>query len=108
MRQQIVGFSPKQLVLPFALWTRRAIKVLIVQKFGVELSDRLAGKYLKRWGFTPQRPELIEQWLKDTCSAIEAKAKAEGGHHLLWRRDGGQGRLCLDLRLCAKSKDTRA
>ena len=87
LRQQIVGFTPKQLVLPFALWTRRAIKALIVEKFGVELSDRLVGKYLKRWGFTPQRPikraleqrpELIEQWLKDTYPAIEAKAKAEG------------------------------
>jgi len=87
LRQQIVGFTPKQLVLPFALWTRRAIKALIVEQFGVELSDRLVGKYLKRWGFTPQRPikrapeqrpELIEQWLKDTYPAIEAKAKAEG------------------------------
>ena len=87
MRQQIVGFTPKQLVLPFALWTRRAIKALIVEQFGVELSDRLVGKYLKRWGFTPQRPikraleqrpELIDQWLKDTYPAIEAKAKAEG------------------------------
>lgn len=48
LRQQIVGFTPKQLVLPFALWTRRAIKALIVEKFGVELSDRLVGKYLKR------------------------------------------------------------
>lgn len=56
LREQIVGFNPKQLVLPFALWTRRAIKALILKAFGLEMSDRLIGKYLKRWGFTPQRP----------------------------------------------------
>jgi len=87
LRQQIVGFTPRQLVLPFALWTRRAIKALILEKFGVDLSDRLIGKYLKRWGFTPQRPikraleqrpEWIDAWLKETYPALEAKAKAEG------------------------------
>jgi transposase len=56
LRQHIVGFTPVQLLLPFALWTRRAIKELVLGKFGIDLSDRLIGKYLKRWGFTPQRP----------------------------------------------------
>jgi len=87
LRQHIVGFTPAQLLLPFALWTRRAIKELVLGKFGIELSDRLVGKYLKRWGFTPQRPmkraleqrpELIEAWLKETYPALAAKAKAEG------------------------------
>ncbi|MFN5744640.1 MAG: winged helix-turn-helix domain-containing protein [Methylococcaceae bacterium] len=36
------------MVLPFALWTRPAIKALIIHKFGIEISDRLVGKYLKR------------------------------------------------------------
>lgn len=87
LREQIIGFTPKQMVLPFALWTRPAIKALITHKFGIEISDRLVGKYLKRWGFTPQRPirrameqrpELINAWLRETYPAIEAKAKAEG------------------------------
>jgi transposase len=87
LREVIVGFIPKQMVLPFALWTRPAIKALIRQKFGIEMSDRLIGKYLKRWGFTPQRPikraleqrpELIETWLKESYPEIEAKAKREG------------------------------
>lgn len=87
LREQIIGFTPKQMVLPFALWTRPAIKALITHKFGIEISDRLVGKYLKRWGFTPQRPirraleqrpELIDAWLKETYPAIEAKARAEG------------------------------
>ena len=46
------------------------------------------GNYLKRWGFTPQkpirrayeqRPEAIRQWLDEDYPAIAAKAKAEGG-----------------------------
>jgi transposase len=49
------------------------------------MSDRLVGKYLKRWGFTPQRPmkraleqrpEKIQAWLNDTYPALEAKARA--------------------------------
>ena len=73
--------------LPFALWTRPAIKALIKARFGIEMQDRLIGKYLKRWGFTPQRPvkraleqrpEQIAQWLKESYPAVLVRAKAEG------------------------------
>ncbi len=53
VRDQIVEQTPGQMKLPFALWTRPAIKVLIKAHFWLELQDRLIGKYLKRWGFTP-------------------------------------------------------
>lgn len=56
LREPIVGQTPGQMKLPFASWTRPAIKALIKARFGVRMQDRLAGKYLKRWGFTPQRP----------------------------------------------------
>jgi len=36
----------------FALWSRSAIRALVRSRFGIELQDRLIGKYLKRWGFT--------------------------------------------------------
>ena len=88
IRQRIVGAVPAQLSLPFALWTRRAIQALVAAQFGVEVSDRLIGKYLKRWGYTAQRPvkrameqrpALIQAWLRETYPAIAARAKAEGG-----------------------------
>jgi len=41
--------------LPFALWSRPAIKALVKAQFGLDMQDRLIGKYLKRWGFTPQQ-----------------------------------------------------
>jgi transposase len=87
IRQQVVGANPAQLSLSFALWTRRAIRELIWLRFAVEVQDRLIGKYLKRWGFTPQRPlkraleqrpEAVAQWLQDTYPALLAKARVEG------------------------------
>ena len=49
---------------------------------------RTAGEYLKRWGFTPQkpikrayeqRPEAVKAWLDEAYPAIKKQAKAEGG-----------------------------
>jgi transposase len=87
VRETVIGQNPKQQRLPFALWTRRAIRELLRQAFGLEVSDRLVGKCLKRWGFTPQRPiqraleqqpEQVQAWLRDTYPARVAKARAEG------------------------------
>lgn len=92
IRGQVVGQTPMQLKLPFALWTRPAIKALIKEKFGVDMQDRLVGKYLKRWGFTPQRPvkraleqdpEKVQAWLTQTYPEILARAKTEGAT-ILW------------------------
>ena len=44
--------------------------------------------YLKRWGFTPQkpirrayelRPEAAKQWLTEQCPEIAKRARTEGG-----------------------------
>jgi transposase len=87
LREQIVGYTPQQMTLPFALWTRRAIRALIRTRFGLEVQDRLIGKYLKRWGFTPQRPikraleqrpEAVARWLNETYPALVIKTRAEG------------------------------
>ncbi len=42
--------------MPFALWTRQAVQELIECECGVVMPIRSVGEYLKRWGFTPQRP----------------------------------------------------
>jgi hypothetical protein len=38
VRATVIGQNPKQQCLPFALWTRRAIRELLRQEFGLELS----------------------------------------------------------------------
>lgn len=86
LREPIVGSTPQQLTRPFARWTRRAIRDLIRTRFGLDVQDRLIGKSLKRWGFTPQRPiqraleqrpEHVAKWLNETFPALVAKARAE-------------------------------
>src|SRR3712207_2365651 len=48
--------TPDELGLPFALWSRAAVRELIRQRFGVRLAVRTMGTYLARWGFTAQKP----------------------------------------------------
>lgn len=87
VRDQIVQRDPRQLQMPFALWTRPAIRQLIRDRFGIDLQVRLVGKYLKRWGFTPQRPvkrameqnpEAVRQWLEVDYPQVRARALREG------------------------------
>jgi transposase len=77
---------PDQLKLPFALWTREAVEQLIELKFDIKLSKMTVGRYLKRWGFTPQKPakraieqspEAVKRWLETEYPAIKARALKE-------------------------------
>jgi len=84
--QWITDRYPDQLKLPFYLWTREAVAMLIEQKFGVCISIWTVGRYLAAWGFTPQKPvrrafeqnrELVERWLEKEYPGIHRRAKAE-------------------------------
>lgn len=88
IRQIICDKRPEQLKMDFALWNRAAVMQLIEREFGIKLSVRVVGKYLARWGFTPQkpirrayeqRPEAVQAWLNEQYPEIEKRAKAEGG-----------------------------
>src|SRR4051794_14290748 len=56
MQDLIRRHTPDELDLPFALWSRAAVRELIRQRFGVRLAVRTMGTYLARWGFTAQKP----------------------------------------------------
>lgn len=88
---------PDQLKLPFALWTREAVSDLIERKFGLRLAIRTVGNYLKRWGFTPQKPlqrayerqeKVVKTWLNDTYPKLSARAKEEGAE-IHWGDEAG-------------------
>jgi transposase len=88
---------PDQLKLPFYLWTREAVVALVERRFGVRISVWTAGRYLKRWGFTPQRPirrayerseEAVRRWLEEDYPAIRRRAKAEGAE-IYWGDEMG-------------------
>lgn len=87
MRKFIQDKTPDQLKLPYALWTRAAVAQLIEERIGVKLAVRTIGKYLKRWGFTPQKPmrkayeqspAAVKKWLEEDYLVIAARAKTEG------------------------------
>ena len=89
--------NPDQLKLPFYLWTREAVAQLIETRFGIRVSVKTAGRYLAKWGFTPQKParrayqqdpEAVERWLKEEYPAIQAQAKEEGAQ-IQWADESG-------------------
>ena len=86
IRKIITDKYPEQLKLSFALWTREAVGQLIEQLTTQKLDLRQVGRYLKRWGFTPQRPtrqayqrneKHVEQWLNEDYPAIKAAAEQD-------------------------------
>jgi len=86
VQKLLVDKTPDQLKLPFALWTRDAVRLAIRQHFHIDLPIRTTGDYLKRWGFTPQKPvkrayeqdpKKITHWLETTYPGIAARAKQE-------------------------------
>jgi transposase len=86
IRRLICEKRPEQLKMAFALWNRAAVKQLVERECGIRLSVRGIGNYLKRWGFTPQkpikkayeqRPEAVQAWLANEYPAIEQRARAE-------------------------------
>lgn len=97
LQRAIIDKTPDQLKLPFALWTRGAIAQYIQKRYGLSLPIRTLGEYLKRWGFTPQRPrrkayeqvpEEVAQWMKKTYPRIARRARREGGE-ILWGDETG-------------------
>jgi transposase len=88
VRDLIRRHTPDELALPFALWSRAAVRELIRRRFGVRLAVRTVGTYLARWGFTAQKPlrrayeqdpAAVRRWLRRDYPAIVTRAKAEGG-----------------------------
>ena len=83
----IIDKRPEQLKMDFFLWSRAAVGQLIEQEYSIKLHVRSVGKYLKRWGFTPQKPikrayeqnpEAVQAWLQGEYPGIEQRARSEG------------------------------
>jgi transposase len=81
------------------LWTRRAVRDLIRNEYGIDMPIRTVGEYLKRWGYTPKKarrrtkkqdPEEVREWLENIYPAIAATAEEEGGE-IHWCDEKGVG-----------------
>ena len=89
--------QPDQMKLPFALWSRIAVQQLIQQLWAMRMPIRTVGEYLKRWGFTPQKPfrrayeqnpKLVKQWLEEQYPGIAQRAKQEDAE-IQWADETG-------------------
>ena len=72
--------------MEFALWSRPAVQQLIERECAIQLHVRSVGKYLTRWGFTPQKPirrayeqslQMVKTWLWKEYPGIAMRAKAK-------------------------------
>ena len=102
VQKMIRDRMPDQLKLPFALWTRRAIQTLIKEQFGLTMPTRTINHYLRRWGFTPQRPikrayeqnpEKVQEWLKESYPAVQQRAENENAE-IHWCDETGISNEC--------------
>jgi len=87
IQRMIIDKRPEQRKMDLHLWSRAAVGQLIEQEFGIKLQVRSIGKYLTRWGFTPQKPikrayeqspAAVQVWPEGEYPAIEQRARAEG------------------------------
>ena len=87
LRRLMIDKTPEQLKFKFALWTRAAVKFVAYKLFQVDLPLRTISDYLKRWGFSAQKPvkrayeqnpEAVSQWLSSTYPGLAARAGEEG------------------------------
>lgn len=95
--KMITVHQPEQLKLPFGLWTRANVGELIFEQYGIRRSLTQIGRYLKEWGFTPQKPiykayqqqgKLVKKWLKETYPAIRQEAENTGAM-IFWGDETG-------------------
>jgi transposase len=102
VQMMIIDKMPDQLKLDYGLWTRKAVKELVFREFEVDLAINTMGDYLRRWGFTPQKPKKkayeqcskkVEKWLKDDYPAIVERAKKEHAE-IQWGDETGVRNSC--------------
>jgi len=110
----IVDKMPDQLKLDYALWTRKAVKELVEREFGVVLAINTMGDYLRKWGFTPQKPKKmayeqcpkkVQKWLDEEYPAIQKRAKEENAE-IHWGDETGVRNNCQNGRSYAPKGKT--
>jgi len=86
VQRLVVDKTPDQLKLTFALWSRQAVRELLRVRLAIRMPIRTVGEYLRRWGFTPQKPirrayeqnpAAVQRWLRETYPTLAARATEE-------------------------------
>lgn len=106
LKKLLINKNPQQLKLPFALWNRKAIQAVIYQMWRIKIAIRTIGDYMKRWGFTPQKPikkgyeqspKAVQEWLDHTYPEIKKLAKKDDAE-IYWGDETGVRNDCQHSR----------
>ena len=106
LKQIICDKNPQQMKLPFALWTSVVIQELVWNLWNIRMARRTVSLYLKRWGFTPQKPakrayeqcsKAVQKWLDEEYPFIKKRAKLFGGQ-IYWGDETGVRNQCQHTR----------
>jgi transposase len=99
LQAKLKDHHPDEWGIAAPLWTRRAVRDLIRNEYGIVMPIRTVGEYLKRWGYTPQKarrrtkrqdPEEVREWLENIYPAIAEVAEREQGE-IHWCDEKGVG-----------------
>lgn len=91
----LCNHCPDDLGLAAPLWTREALCEYLIKEHDTEISLWTATRYIKRWGFLPQRPLFqatrtapapVRRWFEREYPAIHASALAHKAQ-MLWCGD---------------------
>jgi len=102
IQKMLIDKMPDQLKLDYALWTRKAVKELVERELGVVLAINTMGDYLRKWGFTPQKPKKmayeqcakkVQKWLDEAYPEIQKRAKEENAE-IQWGDETGVRNNC--------------
>ncbi len=97
LKRSIIDKTPDQYKMGFMLWTREAISQLAKLKYGVTMPLRSVTDYMKRWGFTCQRPTKkayfvdnvkADRFMKEDYSSIAKRAMEEDAE-IYWGDETG-------------------
>ncbi len=93
----VKNYCPNDIGMAYFLWSREAVSKLISDRYKISLSKTTVGRYLKKWGFTSQKPikrayerndENVIKWLEDTFPKISKRAKKENTT-IFWEDESG-------------------
>ena len=99
--RMITDRTPEQMKFDFALWSREAVRGLLLRLFGVNLSGRTVRRYLRKWGFTLQHPEkrarerddaAVRRRLEEDYPRIKRAAKRAKA--VIYRGDEAKVKAC--------------
>jgi len=102
VKAAIIKNTPDAFGLTGFLWNMKNIIALIAVLFGIRVKRSTLSEYLKRWGFTPQRPaiynkkqkpEEVKEWLEVEYPKIKKRAQDEGCE-IFWADQTGVRNRC--------------